>query len=128
MVGTNLRPNHAMAVVHLLNHIFRLYRPGETRPSGVTVILVNRREQRFAPYDIHVNTRLFVVPIGVIKRRLRSAALRHLILLGSKVGYSFRIFLIFRHMLAWILFADRRGLWSAVPNYRAPKAVAISSC
>src|SRR5262245_13930568 len=48
MTGTNLGPNHAMGGVHLLDHIFRLDRPGETRPAGVTVILVNRSEQRLA--------------------------------------------------------------------------------
>src|SRR5262249_6945965 len=51
----------------------------------------------------HVNTRLFVVPIGVIKRRFCSITLLHLVLLGRKTGYGFRILVILRHMLTYTL-------------------------
>src|SRR5262245_66646601 len=102
LTGANLSPNQAMAGVRLLDHIFRLERLGEARPARVTVKLVNRSKQRLARHDIHVNTRLFVVPIGVIKRRFCRVTLRHLILLGRKTRYGFRILVILRHMLTCI--------------------------
>src|SRR5262249_34830252 len=80
MTGANLSPNHVMAGVSLLDHIFRLDRPGETRPAAVAVKLVKRSEQRLARYDVHVNTRLFVVPISIIKWPFRPVTLRHLVL------------------------------------------------
>src|SRR5215468_11700161 len=102
MTGANLNPSQAMAGVSLLDHIFRLDRPGEARPARVTVKLVDRSKQRLARHDIHVNTRLFVVPKGVIKRRFCCVTLRHLVLLGGKTSYGFRILVILRHRLTWI--------------------------
>src|SRR5215510_9433068 len=91
MTGANLSPNQAMAGVRLLDYIFKLERPGEARPARVTVKLVDRSKQRLARHDIHVNARLFVVPIGVIKWWFCSVTLRHLVLLGRKTRYDFRI-------------------------------------
>src|SRR5215510_836837 len=103
MTGTNLSSDHSVAGVSILDHIFRLERPGEARPSRVAVKLVNRSKQRLARHDIHVNTRLFVVPIGVIKQRFCPVTLRHLVLLGRKMRYGFRILVILRHMLTCAL-------------------------
>src|SRR5262249_48871562 len=103
MTGANLSPNQAMAGVGLLDNIFRIERRGEARPARVTVKLVNRSKQRLARHYIHVNTRLFVVPIGVIKRRFCSVTLRHLVLLGRKTRYGFRILVILRHTLTYSL-------------------------
>src|SRR5262245_24540277 len=103
MTGANLSPNQAMAGVSLLDHIFRLERPGEARPARVTVKLVERSKQRLARHDIHVNTRLFVVPKVVIKRRFCCVTLRHLVLLGRKAGYGFRILVILRHLITYPL-------------------------
>src|SRR5262245_50351119 len=103
MTGANLSPNQAMAGVGLLDHIFGLDRPGEARPARAAVKLVDRSKQRLARHDIHVNARLFVVPIGVIKRRLCRVTLRHLVLLGRKARYDFRILAILRHMLTYTL-------------------------
>src|SRR5215472_199246 len=97
MTGANLSPNHAMAGVSLLDHIFKLERFGEARPATVAVKLVKRSKQWLARYDIHVNARLIVVPIGVIKWPFRSVTLRHPVLLGRKTGYGFRILVILRH-------------------------------
>src|SRR5215510_12194774 len=119
MTGANLSPNHAMAGVSLLDHIFRLDRPGEARPARVTVKLVDRSKQRLARHDIHVNTRIFVVPIGVIKWWFCSVTLRHLILLGRKAGYGFRILVIFRHMLTYTL---RLGSGQATLGHRYSNA------
>src|SRR5262245_24979687 len=102
MNGANLSSDHAVTGVSLLDHIFRLERPGEARPAGVAVKLVDRSKQRLARHDVHVNARLCVVPIGVIKRRLCCVTLRHLVLLGRKSRYGFRILVILRHMLTWI--------------------------
>src|SRR5215475_7248595 len=102
MTGANLNPNQAMAGVSLLDHVFRLDRPGEARPARIAVKLVDRNKQRLARHDIHVNTRLFVVPIGVIKRRFCSVTLRRMVLLERKTRYGFRILVILRHMLTWI--------------------------
>src|SRR5262245_55998187 len=99
MTGASLSSDHAVAGVSLLDHILRVERPGEARPARVTVKLVNRSKQRLARDDIHVNTRLFVVPVGVIKRRFCRVTLRHLVLLRRKSGYGFQILVILRHML-----------------------------
>src|SRR5262245_22053867 len=103
MTGANLSQNQAMAGVSLLDHIFRLELPGEARPARATVKLVDRSKKRLARHDIHVNTRFFVVPIGVIERWFCSVTLRRLVLFGRKMRYGFRILVIFRHMLTHTL-------------------------
>src|SRR5262245_924350 len=110
MTGANLGPNHPEAAVRVLDHILRLERPGEARPTGVAVGLVARGEQRFARHDVHVTSRLFAVPLGVFKGPLRPVMLRHTVLLGRKARYGFRILAVFRHIVTLVcLFHARHG-------------------
>ncbi len=102
MTEANLSPNHAMAGVNILDHIFWLDRLGEARLARVAVKFVNRSKQWLARHDIHVNTWLLVVPIGIIKRRFCFVTLCHTVLPGRKTRYGFGILMISRHMFTWI--------------------------
>ena len=58
-----------------------LDRPGEARPTGAAVELVDRCEQRFAGDDVDVDAGLVVVPVLAGERPLGAVLLRYVILL-----------------------------------------------
>jgi hypothetical protein len=70
-----------VAAVGVLDHIFRLDRLGEARPTRAAVELVNRGEQRLTRDNIDVDARLLVIQILPGSGGLRAVLLRYAILL-----------------------------------------------
>src|SRR5258708_37992216 len=95
----NCNRMHAVADIGVLDHVCRIYRPGEARPTGVAIEFVNRSEKRLARNDVHVDAGLMVIPVGVRKWLFRSVTLSHTILLGRKARYSVWVFVVCRHLL-----------------------------
>src|ERR1700678_1524359 len=89
--------NHAVRGVGVFLHVFGLDRLGEARPPAMAVKFIERRKQRLARNDIHVNPRLLVIVKFVLKRTLGGALLRHPVLLGSQPGNRFLIFCVLGH-------------------------------
>jgi hypothetical protein len=84
------------------------YRENMRRIKNTAAIeLVQRSKQRLARYDVDVYTGLFVVPVGVLKRPLRSVTLGHPVLLGRKERDSYRILVIFGHWSHLLFDSDR---------------------
>ncbi len=61
-----------MADIALLNDIFSVDRLGKTRPTTVTVELIQRSNQGFTRNHVHVETWYFVVPIEGLERGVPS--------------------------------------------------------
>src|SRR6185312_16368028 len=76
MSGAHLGSCHAVAGVHVLDHVFRFDRLRKARPTTVAIELVHRSEQRLARHHIDIESWFFVVPVFVPKRLLRAALLR----------------------------------------------------
>ena len=72
MSRANLGPRHAVADIGVLDNIFGLDRFVKLGQPVWLSNLFDRSEQRFARHHVHINTWLFVVPIGVVKGALRA--------------------------------------------------------
>src|SRR3954465_9837618 len=94
MACPNFRLHHAVADIGVLYNIFALDRLSETRPACMAVKFIDRSEQWFARHDVHINARLFIVPIGVVKGALSPISLSDAVLLGREVRYSVGILVI----------------------------------
>ena len=78
--STNLRALHSVGRIALFRYVLRLDRFGEAGPTRAAVEFVQRTEEWFARNDVHVNSRLVIVPVGVVKRRFCAALTGHLVL------------------------------------------------
>ena len=87
----HLRPDHAETSVHLLDDVVGRYGFSETGPAAAAVVLLGRREERFARDDVDVETRLLVVPELIVEGRLGGAVLRNLELTGFQLRDGLRI-------------------------------------
>src|SRR3954468_2011696 len=101
MARPDFRPRHAVADLGILYNIFALDRFSETRPARMAVKFIDRSEQWFARHHVHINARLFVVPIGVVKGALSPISLSNAVLLGREARYSVGIFVVCRHMFSF---------------------------
>ena len=115
MTGANFSSSHAVAIVSFLDHVLRFEWLGEARPTRAAIKLVNRSKQRLAGHDVNVNTWFFVIPIGILKGSFRPITLRHTVLLRRKARYRFRILVVFRHRLIFLLSRSNRQLSQPVP-------------
>src|SRR5262245_33436195 len=85
VLRVNLGPPHEELPVLALGDVPGDDRPGEARPAGARVELVERAEEGLAGDDVDVDPGLVVVPELVAERRLGRLALRHLVLLGGEL-------------------------------------------
>src|ERR1700756_2317424 len=92
--GADLSALHPVRRIEKLDHVFRNQGFRETRPSGVTVEFILRSKQGLARNNVHIYSRLFIVPVFVLERALRAALLRNPILLGRQLGNSLRILIV----------------------------------
>src|SRR5271166_4533032 len=110
----DLRPDHAVALVGVLDHVARLDRHREARPAGVAVVLVDRSEQRLAGHDVHVNAGFLVVPVLVLERRLGTSLLGDLVLLRGQPGNRLGVLAVsVRHVSS---FTDGAARWLRARN------------
>ena len=93
------------AVVFLFRNIAWFQRLGETGPAGPGIVLVTGTEQGLPGGDIDVNPLPLVVPVLVLKRRLRAVALSDLILHFRQFFPQGLVIGLFVIVLAFILFA-----------------------
>src|SRR5271154_3161147 len=98
MARSHLRPAHSVAAIRPLIHILRFDRLCEARPTAVAVKLVQRRKQRLARDDIHVDAGLIMIPIGILERSFRSISLRDLELFRGQASYSLRVLRVVGHL------------------------------
>src|SRR5262249_36334041 len=82
MLGTDFSSNHEMLAIVKLNQIVFLERFGEARPAGSGIEFIERAEERFPGDHVHINARLLIVPVLIMKRRFGSLVLGDFILLG----------------------------------------------
>ena len=68
-----------------------LQRPGEARPARAGIVLVQRREERLAGDDVHVDPRLVVVPVLVGEGALGPRFLGHIVLEGRQLLSQLRV-------------------------------------
>src|SRR5581483_8627119 len=73
---TDFRAHHAEGSIRVLNNFFVFDRFGKTWPAAAGIEFVQRAEQRFTAYDVHVNAVLVIVPKFVAKRRFGGGILR----------------------------------------------------
>ena len=83
---TYFSPDHAENDVTVLDDILVFDRRSETRPTAPTVELLERREQWFSRYHVHVDARVVEVPIFVVEGRLSLTFLGDLVLAWRSVG------------------------------------------
>src|SRR3954447_8852789 len=95
--GADLYALHSVRRIVKLNHVFRNQGSREARPSGVTLEFIVRNKQGLARNNVHVYSRLFIVPVFVLERALRGALLRNPILLGRQLGNGVKILVVVRH-------------------------------
>ena len=81
----DLRTVHAEGAVGVFDDVRLDQRFGEAGPTGAAIKLVERGEQRFAGDDIDVDAGLVVVPVGVVKGRLRAGLTGNAVLLGGEL-------------------------------------------
>src|SRR5882724_622417 len=83
---TNLRPLHAVGRIPLFHHFVLCNRLGETGPARTAVEFIQRAEERLTRDNIDVDSRLVIVPIGILKRSLRAAFARDVILVFAQLS------------------------------------------
>src|SRR5262245_7438151 len=71
---------HPVRSIALFRHAVWLNRLREARPTRAAIEFVERAEQRCARDDVDIDSRVVIVPVGVVKRSFRAAFTRHLIL------------------------------------------------
>src|SRR5436305_13616583 len=76
----NLGTLHSIRSIAFFCHAICLDGLGETGPARATIEFIQGTQERFAGDDIHVNSWLVIIPVGVMKRRLCAALTRHLVL------------------------------------------------
>src|SRR5436190_19080753 len=77
---TDLNTLHSVRSIALFRHAILLNGLSETWPAGAAIEFVERTKERFAGDKIDVNSRLVIVPVGIVKWRLCAALTRHLVL------------------------------------------------
>ena len=88
--GTDLGADHAVGVVGLFDDFCLIEGLGKAGPTGARVEFIGGGEKGTSGDDIDVDPRFFVVPIGILKRRLGAAFAGHGVLDGSKAFAEFR--------------------------------------
>ena len=89
MSASHFRTGHEERMIFALDDILRLKRLRETRPAGAGVILILRREERFARDNIDVDPFRMIIGIRISERRLRPLMLRYFKLLRGKFTSQF---------------------------------------
>ena len=79
--GSDFRALSSATCVPLLFELLLRDRLGETRPARPAIKFIQRSEEGLAANDVDVNTGFVVVPIRILKRRLRPTLHGHVILL-----------------------------------------------
>src|SRR6266496_2295462 len=74
---------------------------GETGPTRAAVELIKGTKQRFARDNINVNARLVIVPVSIVKWRLRAAFAGDVILIFRQLAFQLGIG---RNWFGWIHF------------------------
>ena len=90
----------------------------EAGPPAPRGELVRRAEEWFTRHDIHVDTGLLIVPVGVVKGRLRAALLGDTVLLRGSLPVNHRELRYYRNIVNPALYTahmfrtfwERRGL------------------
>jgi hypothetical protein len=86
MCGPNLFERHAIARIGVFDNIVSIDGLCEAWPPRVAVEFVYGCEQRLTGHYINVDTRLFVVPVFVLKWPFGSIALRYAVLFRRQSG------------------------------------------
>ena len=76
----NLSALHPEGSIALFRYVPLLDRFGEAGPTSAAVEFVDRTKERFAGDEVDVDSRLVIVPVGVVKRGFRAALTSHLVL------------------------------------------------
>src|SRR5512136_689515 len=71
---------HEKAPVFFFHNVFWFKGLCKTWPSGSRFEFVQRNEQGFAGYNVHINALLMVIPVLILERSFGSVFLSHLIL------------------------------------------------
>src|SRR5438477_11115114 len=66
----------------------------------MAVKFIDRRKKWFARHHVHINARLFVVPIGVVKGTLSPVSLSNAVLLARETRYRVGVLAVCRHMFS----------------------------
>ena len=80
-----------MGGIALFHYVTRRDRLCETGPAGAAVEFVLRTEKRLSGNNIDVNSRLVIVPIGVVKRSFRATLTRHVVLVFGQLSLQFSL-------------------------------------
>ncbi len=83
--AAHLRARHEEAAVRPFDDVVRFERPGEARPAGAGLILVQGGEERLPGDDVHVDARPVIVPVPVVEGRFRALLLGHVVLQRRQV-------------------------------------------
>src|SRR4030095_3273426 len=83
---TNLRALHAVGRIPFFHYFVLRNRLGETGPASSAVEFIQRAEEWLTRDNIDVDSSLVIVPIGILKRSLRAAFARHVILVFAQLS------------------------------------------
>jgi hypothetical protein len=81
---------HAMSAISAFLYVVRFNRLGEARPTAVAVELVEGRKQWLTRYDVHIDSRLIMIPIRILERTFGSVLLGDLELFKREARDGFR--------------------------------------
>src|SRR2546430_6392822 len=98
---TNLSTFHSDRGMLFSGNFVLRYGLGETGPTRAAVELVQRAEERFPGDNINVNARLVIVPVSIVKWRLRAAFAGDVILIFRQLAFQLGIG---RNWFGWIHF------------------------
>src|SRR5438093_11961470 len=98
---TNLSTFHSERGILFFGNFVWRYGLGETGPTGTAVELVQRADERFAGDDIDINARLVIVPVSIVKWRLRAAFACEVILIFHHMAVQLGLGM---HWFGWITF------------------------
>src|SRR4029450_5440401 len=87
----NLRPLHAVGRIPFFRYFVLCNRLGETGPARGAIEFIQGAEERLTGDNIDVDSRLVIVPIGILKRSLGAAFARHVILVFCQLPSQFGI-------------------------------------
>src|SRR5271166_4888118 len=77
-----------MTAISTFLYVVRFDRLSKAWPTTAAIELVERREQWLTRYDVHINPRLIMIPIRILKRTFGSIPLGDLKLLWREPGNS----------------------------------------
>src|SRR5436309_14251748 len=98
---TNFNAFHSERGILFFGNVVWRYGLGETGPTRAAVELVQRAEELFAGDNINVNARLVIVPVSIMKWRLRAAFSGDVILIFGQLAFQLGIG---RNWFGWIHF------------------------